>query len=79
MEGALKQELVKQIENLKAHAKIQCLDSASAPGVKVLEDIGDHVFVIKFLVFNKYDINLTIQITSKQKIFGIALRLNQVF
>lgn len=57
-----KQELINNIDSLKAHVKVQYPESA---GVKVLENIGDNAFVIKFAVFNDYDINLTIQIPSK--------------
>ena len=58
-----KQDLINNIDSLKSQVKLHYPDMAA--GVKVLENIGDHAFVIKFAVFsNLNDLNLTIQIPS---------------
>lgn len=56
-----KQELVKAIESLKVHAKVHYPESG---GVRTLENVGEHSFVIKLAVFSDFDLNLTIQIPS---------------
>lgn len=57
----------KQIDNLKAHVKVYKADSSSS--IRVLENVGEFAFVVKFDIFNDYDLNLTLQICSKKGLF----------
>ncbi len=51
-----------QLAELANH--IQKTDQ-NLPPVKILENIGDYSFVIKLNQFQKFNINLTIQVPSK--------------
>lgn len=61
MDSEKQDTLKKNIENLKIHVKDE---HPSAPGIKTLENVGDHSFVIKLNTFNDFDLNITIQIPS---------------
>ena len=50
-------DLKDQIESLQKH--IQSIESKN---IKILNNIGEYSYVIKFSQFNEYDLNLTIQI-----------------
>lgn len=52
----------KNITNLKALSKTSY---ASTAPVKVLENVGEHAFVVKFQAFESHDLKMTLQIPSK--------------
>ena len=52
------------LDDLKTHVQ-----SESSRNLKILENIGDNSFVIKFTQFNEYDLNLTLQIPGKKTIY----------
>ena len=54
----------KDLEELKTYLKKNRQDLVP---VKVLENIGEHSFIIKFNQFNEYDLNVTLQIQGKYK------------
>lgn len=60
--GSEKQELEKNIDSLKSYVRV--LNPVESAVIKVLENVGDNSYVIKFPVFNDYDLNVTIQVPS---------------
>ncbi len=48
------------LDDLKAHVQ-----SETSKSLKILENIGENPYVIKFTQFNEYDLNLTLQIPGR--------------
>ena len=66
------ENIKRQLEELKNHIKTNYQDSQP---IKILENIGDYSFVIKFNQLLQFNITLTIQIPGKSILF--LFNLNQ--
>ena len=48
------------LDELKTHVQ-----SETSKSLKILENVGEYSYVVKFTQFNEYDLNLTLQIPGK--------------
>lgn len=55
-----RENLLKNIENLKTTIRT---NHPNCQSIKVMENVGEHAFVIKFTIFSDYDLNITLQIS----------------